>query len=261
MADQRTDFIDPCNQHCPKISGRGSFVRACLRRVFSCNQHLISWDGVNTQRQPSIGRHGLVLTPSKPLHPIFLRLVFTLGKNTQLKLYNRRKQLSPHHIDTVKTAAEIPQFFDQLNSMRLQRWGKPCFSEHSLLFHYKIAEYFLCHDQLHAISLNENTKIQATCYDITIANTRFSLQLGFHPYPNRKVSMGTLMLGYAIEQAHTQASVKTYDLLAGSGKNFFYKHKFKGRVQPFISFMIPMGYQSKTIYLIKIKLRQLKHIF
>lgn len=47
------------------------------------------------------------------------------------------------------------------------------------------------------------------------------------------------MLGFAIEETHQQTSIEFYDLLAGSGKNSFYKQQFKGIEQNFISFKIP----------------------
>jgi len=191
----------------------------------------------------------------------FTSYLATLGKNTRLKLYNRRNKLDSPNIDTVQTTAEIQQFFNHLNNMHLQRWSKPCFSRHSLSFHYQIAEYYMSRNQLHAISLRENEKTIATCYDITINNTRFNLQLGFHPHPNHKISVGTLMLGYAIEQAHEQSTIKEYDLLAGSGKNSFYKKQFKGYMQPFITFMIPLGHRATATYSIKKQLQRIKHIF
>jgi hypothetical protein len=45
---------------------------------------------------------------------------------------------------------------------------------------------------------------------------------------NSKVSLGTLHLGYAIERAFRDTEVFSYDLLAGAGKNTFYKSHFRG---------------------------------
>ncbi len=35
-------------------------------------------------------------------------------------------------------------------------------------------------------------------------------------------------MGYAIESAFRNDSIRTYDLLAGEGKNTFYKERYKG---------------------------------
>ena len=191
----------------------------------------------------------------------FKSYLFTLGKNTRLKLYNRRKQLNIHYIEQIKTKDEIIRFFDQLNKMHLQRWGKVCFSEHSLSFHHKIAKYYLLHDQLHANSLHENSQIQAVCYDISVDNIRYNLQLGFYQHLNHKISMGTLMLGFAIEQSHNQQFISHYDLLAGNGKNTFYKQQFKGKIQFFTSFHIPLKFKMRIIYAMRNQLRKLKYIF
>lgn len=190
----------------------------------------------------------------------FTSYLSTLGKNTRLKLYNRRKNLQPHYTDNIKSKHEIPIFFEQLNKMHLERWGKICFSEHSLRFHSQIAEYFLNQQQLHAISLYENGQIQSVCYDITLNNVRYNLQLGFYPFSDKKISIGTLTLGFAIEQAFSEPQTKYYDLLAGSGKNTFYKKQFKGDKQSFISFRIPQTFQLKIMYMIKHKIFYFKQI-
>ncbi len=200
-----------------------------------------------------------------PTSDDFSTYLTRLGKNTRLKLFNRRKKLQTHHISSVNSKQEVVQFFKDLNSMHLKRWGKICFSEHSVMFHSKVSEYYLKQQQLNAICLYENyhdkkKKLQAVCYDITIDNVRYNLQLGFYPYPNDKVSMGTLMLGFAIEQAHKMPSVKYYDLLAGNGKNTNYKLHFKGDIQTFISFSIPLTYRLKMENVLKKKYHQLKQL-
>ncbi|MGK0235012.1 MAG: hypothetical protein ACI9EK_001544 [Psychroserpens sp.] len=186
-----------------------------------------------------------------PTNKSFNNYLAGLGKNTRLKLYNRRKVLVTPDIIKISVQSELSMFFDNLNSMHLTRWGKPCFSAHSLIFHQKVAGSFLKKGSLSALILFEDGIPIAVCYDITVNNTRYNIQLGFSSCVSNKVSVGTLMLGYAIEWAHEEPLVEYYDLLAGKGKNTFYKSKFHGEIKTFITFLIPITYCLKAKYWLK----------
>ena len=199
---------------------------------------------------------GIKITTKQP----FESYLQQLGKNTRLKLFNRRKLLPKHNVSIIQTPSEIKHFFDRLNTMHLARWGRVCFSEHSLHFHHKIAHYFIKHQQLQCLQLLNEDGIQAVCYDIVVEGVRYNIQLGFHEYNSAKISMGTLMLGFAIEQAHVADKVLSYDLLAGKGKNSFYKKKLNGDAIYFSSYQIPLTLRAKALFLLKIAKRKLKNI-
>jgi hypothetical protein len=183
-----------------------------------------------------------------------------LGKNTRLKLYNRRKLLDNNKLSFVDKPIDIEHFFETLNTMHLERWGKVCFSVHSLCFHYKVAHYFMERGQLQCLKLvNENT-IQAVCYDIEIEGVRYNIQLGHYGQNNAKISMGTLMLGFAIEQAHVSDITLHYDLLAGNGKNTFYKKKLNGAQTCFLTYQIPLTLKAKIFFSLKRIKQYLKYL-
>lgn len=188
----------------------------------------------------------------------FSSYLSSLGKNTRLKLFNRRKLLKSPEVITLKESKEITAFFENLNTMHQSRWGKVCFSQHSESFHNKISEYYLKEDSLDLLVLLEDNIPLAVCYDIKVGNTKYNIQLGFSEYPNNKISLGTLMLGYSIESAHESPQVEKYDLLAGSGKNTFYKKHFRGETRVFTTFFIPLTYKVKCLLKLKIFFRKLK---
>ena len=183
-----------------------------------------------------------------------------LGKNTRLKLFNRRKLLKKPELIELNSTKNITEFFEQLNHMHVLRWGVHCFSSHSLRFHNTIAEYYLSEGSLSALILLDDSIPLAVCYDITVGNTTYNIQLGFSPYISNKVSLGTLMLGYAIERAHSNPLVEYYDLLAGKGKNTFYKKQFCGDIKTFSTLYMPLSLSSKVRYLLKKHLRSVKYI-
>jgi len=201
--------------------------------------------------------HGIKINCQQEFEP-YIR---SLGKNTRLKLYSRRKLMKNPELHSIKNAEDIILFFNNLNLMHLERWQQPCFSEHSLKFHSLVANYFLSNGQLECLTLTDDSVVKAVCYDITIKSTRYNIQLGFHAYHTSKVSMGTLMLGYAIEQAHCNKAIQSYDLLAGQGKNTFYKKKLNGQLTSFITCKIPLTWQSQLLFILRRGITIFKHYY
>ncbi|MGK0235175.1 MAG: hypothetical protein ACI9EK_001707 [Psychroserpens sp.] len=201
--------------------------------------------------------HGIKINCQQGFHPY----LSSLGKNTRLKIYNRRKFLKNIDLLEVKKESDIVEFFDNLNLMHIERWQQPCFSKHSLQFHSLVANYFLSHNQLKCLTLTDECGVKAVCYDIIINATRYNIQLGFHSYPTSKVSIGTLMLGYAIEEAHSNKTIEYYDLLAGKGKNTFYKKNLNGQPTSFITCKIPLTWQSKLLFVLRRGRTLLKHYY
>jgi hypothetical protein len=188
----------------------------------------------------------------------FDQYLIALGKNTRLKMFNRRKLLGNNRIKKIENEDEILPFFNQLNIMHIDRWGRPCFSQHTIDFHCRVAANFLNKGQLNCLILYNENKPVAVSYDISVEGRRYNIQLGFITPKSNKLSMGTLMLGFAIEQAHQNEETLYYDLLAGNGKNSFYKEKFKGEKNMFVSYKLPLTGYLKTFQRIKKSLLILK---
>lgn len=156
-----------------------------------------------------------------------------LGANTRLKAFNRRaifeKELGGHWDLVEKDQVNQSKFLDCLNQFHQIRWGKPCFDEKALQFHLNLLSRLSGDQRPDLSALIVGGTVVSVLYDIKAGESVYNLQAGFDEAFHRKLSLGTLHLGYAIERAFNQPSSHSYDLLAGSGKKTFYKARFNGQ--------------------------------
>jgi hypothetical protein len=173
-----------------------------------------------------------------------------LGANTRLKLYNRRAYIEQKKGELVLTRvieSQVPAFFEHLNEFHRHRWGKPCFDDDAVAFHKKLIARLQPH-QLALTTLELNEETISVLYDILAGRSRYNLQAGFQEDFDRKVALGTLHLGYAIEECFSAESVRYYDLLAGYGKNSFYKSRFQGETVQFLTVQFARHPLMRGIY-------------
>ena len=174
-----------------------------------------------------------------------------LGKNTRLKAYNRRTYLNERG-DLVFTRHQSDidgDFFDCLNRFHEIRWGKPVFDDDALRFHRLLIERLpLGGGRAELTALRYNGRCVSVLYDVVVEEWRMNLQAGFYEDFDSKVSLGSLHLGFAVEAAFQDESVGIYDLLAGSGKNHFYKSHFQGEPVEFSTFQVVRGPVLKLLY-------------
>ena len=85
-------------------------------------------------------------------------------------------------------------------------------------------------------------------YDVRKGTSQYNISMGFNPSFSRKLSLGLLHLGYAMEAA-AERQVSTYDFLAGSGQRSDYKrhlsqvHHRLSCVQVLRGFVLPSLYR------------------
>lgn len=156
----------------------------------------------------------------------------SLGRNFRLKVFNRRAFFESELSGSSKfVASEIKayeQFFQGLNRLHEIRWGRPCFDKKAVEFHLKLLSRLSGQQEPLMSTLTVNKEHVSFLYDIRAGSKVYNLQAGYCEGFHKKISMGTLHLGYSIEAAFSDSKVEKYDLLAGSGKNTFYKSHFKG---------------------------------
>ncbi len=154
-----------------------------------------------------------------------------LGKNTRLKVFNRRRYLQglgkleifPH------SQIDFDEFLKQLNSFHVIRWGRPAFDELAVKFHRRLScRLGSIGGRAECSMLFFKDECVSVLYDLVVDGQRFNLQSGYIENFDRKVSLGYLHLGLAIEKTFSDSGVFCYDLLAGAGKNQFYKSHFHG---------------------------------
>lgn len=177
-----------------------------------------------------------------------------LGSGTRLRLFNRRKVLeSCGEISLKNLWPEDPdRFFQLLNGFHRDRWGTPCFCEASLAFH----KQFLVNieneggaPQLSLLSCGQ--KPISVMYNVAFEGTVYNLQAGYLEDFHKKLAVGSLHLGYCIEEAFSDPEVRLFDLLAGEGKHENYKKKLSTNITPLISVMIVRGKLLKLLYRLK----------
>lgn len=180
-----------------------------------------------------------------------------LGKHTRLKAYNRRDYLGRQgKVALVQAEGNdaLEEFFSNLNRFHEVRWGKPAFNQEALRFHRKLIDRLPDDIKAHCSSLMFNDKCISVLYDLQTPQGRYNLQSGYVEDFDRKVSLGTLHLGYAIEEAFDRAGCTYYDLLAGSGKSTNYKSHFSGRQVHFRTYQVTRHQLMKLVYGFRLKL-------
>jgi hypothetical protein len=128
-------------------------------------------------------------------------------------------------------------FFEVLNKLHATRWGKGCYVGPSERFHLRLLSY-LQPEQIHCQLLKQRGEVISALYDLEVGGCRYNLQAGYLEAYHAKVSLGTLHLGYALEQACLSPSCDYYDLLAGSGKHSFYKQHLGRELTHFVTLQI-----------------------
>ncbi len=171
----------------------------------------------------------------------------TLGGNTRRRLHGRRKYLERlGHVQIRKAGPErIAEFFGVLNRFHVHRWGAPAFEGSRLEFHLDLCRQLLPLGNIHASELLLDGRVLSVLYNVVAGGREYNLQMGFdQSFHSGKISLGTLHLGYAIEDA-IRRRVTEFDLLAGSGKREFYKPR-----------IAPEGVVLVTRHVIRPRLRQ-----
>jgi hypothetical protein len=153
-----------------------------------------------------------------------------LGKNTRLDSFNRRKRLENSGEVLILCGSKLrnKNCLSVLNAFHDERWGKYCFDKQAKLFHQKIVSLDAIVSGVEFCEILLDDEPVSIIYNIDYKGVRYNIQLGFTMLDDKKLSMGSLQLGYAIEDAFNTKGINYFDFLAGAGKNSFYKQRFKG---------------------------------
>jgi len=155
----------------------------------------------------------------------------SLGSNTRLKYFNRRVRLAEYGSIEFKRydISHALIFFGLLNDFHVRRWGQPCYSMQSQLFMVNFQER-LVQEGGSAImeAMLVNGEIVSVIYDIVYAGKRYNFQSGFSENRFEKIALGSIHLGYAIEEALSTKLI--YDFMAGTGKIENYKANIANQI-------------------------------
>ncbi|MDN3648138.1 GNAT family N-acetyltransferase [Reinekea marina] len=183
----------------------------------------------------------------------FETYIASLGSNTRLKLFNRRKRLQSTHTVSVENMwPNVDGFIELLNKFHRDRWYKPCYKGKNLAFIKALLPKL--HEEGHRVNLSvlkADEQPVSVLLDISVGNRTYNLQGGFIEDFLKGVSLGTLHFGYSIEQAFLQCNTHTYDFMAGEGKNSNYKVKFANQQCDMVSLTIVNNSLLAMLYKLK----------
>lgn len=238
-------------------------IEAFYRHINS----LQGWDEVVFSDMPKNSETYRLLVNKKPLKNAYYRhaeefnsyylklsdnfesFCSSLGKNTRLKLFNRRKLLETlgevEFLDI--TDGDVNTSFSLLNSLHKQRWGKPVFEGERLEFNRTVAELMkLKNGLLFSIILLDKKPVSIQ-FNYVINNREYNIQAGFDERFHKKISLGYLHFGYEIECAFNK-NLKVYDFLAGEGKNTQYKERLTSSTKNIVCMQVVRNTFLKTLY-------------
>lgn len=197
----------------------------------------------------------------------FANYVSGLGAQTRLKAFNRRKYLQQlgHSIvlaDIHPDAGAIRTFLSTLNSFHLLRWGKPCFNRQAIAFHtWVLLSMPSASPRLSYLMIDD---VPVSCsYNILVCATVYNIQSGYLEYYDKKISLGTMHMGWGIERSFADTETNYFDFLAGFGKVEDYKKHYRGElvvfntVQYFNSRL--MRQLTSLLLLLKNSARKIRH--
>ena len=187
-----------------------------------------------------------------------------LGRNTRLKLFNHRKYLNSlgniKHVSA--TNEDVGHYLSILNAFHQKRWGKDCFARQSLAFHKTLLNRLNRQQDYSLDCIYSDDKAISILYNLRIGHVVYNIQSGFDENFDKKLSLGTLHMGCAIESAFNDRSVINFDMLVGKGKSEFYKSKYKGRVVDVVTLRVTTSQTLKLWYIVNhIVPDKLKSIF
>jgi len=154
-----------------------------------------------------------------------------LGKNTRNSSFTCRNKLSQAGDLTIITSSDNnKENLALLNRFHLQRWGKKCFDDKATSFHQNMLDNPSTTFQLSFTLMKLNNVPISISYNIFYEKKVFNLQLGFSELENHRLAIGSLNLGFVIEKNFNNNEAEYFDLLLGSGKNIYYKDRYKGKL-------------------------------
>lgn len=172
----------------------------------------------------------------------------SLGKNTRLKLFNRRKKLNNlGEIEISSVDSEIEKHFDTLNCFHQKRWGKPVSEGKMLDFNKMVGKLLAQNKQLNLSLIYLNNQVEAIQHNYRVNGHEYNIQSGFTEDIHKKISLGMLHFGYAIENAFQKETI-VYHFLAGEEKNTQYKERLTKEHIPMIDMQIIRSPFNKLLF-------------
>lgn len=178
-----------------------------------------------------------------------------LGSNTRLRLFNRRKVLE--QLGEVSIADYWPNqtdlFFRLLDRFIVDRWGKPSFGGvEGMAFQRRFIERISEEGGTPNLSvLSCDGEVLSVLYNVAFEGRMYNIHAGYLENFHKKLALGTLHIGYSIEDCFLRDDIEVFDMLVGTGKNEDYKARIADQQEEIISIMLVRNPLFKWLYLLK----------
>jgi CelD/BcsL family acetyltransferase involved in cellulose biosynthesis len=173
----------------------------------------------------------------------------SLGQSTRRSLWNLRRRLAQQGRVSFEqlSCAEIAGGLSDLNRLHQLRWQRPAFAGAGLDFHTRLAARMASRGELALSRLRVGGQVVSVLYDIRKGARQYNISMGFDPAFSRRVSLGLIHLGHAMEAA-AEGGVSTYDFLAGFGKRSDYKSHLSQSCRNLSSVQVLRGHVLPPLY-------------
>lgn len=165
-----------------------------------------------------------------PSYPLTLDSTFEaylkrLDGGVRRKLWAGRKKLPGLEVRSFGTD-EIGAGFDKLNEFHAARWNSQHYVGPRRTFHEALARLLADRGGLSMSAMYVGGELISMLYDLRAGGVEHNIQCGYTGSDRYKGSIGYVHLGFGIESA-IAAGQKTYNFLAGGGKQRDYKQDFE----------------------------------
>lgn len=171
------------------------------------------------------------------------------GKNTRLHMYNRRKNLERMgKVEVRLHRGDHETFFARLNQLHELRWGREAFAGRRLDFNRQVAAVMEKEGNTHFSELLLDGQSLSILYNYRVGGQEYYIQGGFQEQFDKKVALGFLHLGYAIEDAFRDPAIRRFNLLPGGGKSTAYKPRIAPTYDAMTEAQVVKGRLLKLVY-------------
>ena len=182
---------------------------------------------------------------------VYDEYVSSLGKNTRLKFFNRRKVLETKGEVSLTHVNEdnYLEVLSTLSKFHFLRWEtKISYKSHGEFIAKLISDNKI---NVRGIIVYLDDEIIGCTLELCVDNTAFNIQSGFKDGVDKKIAMGSLTLGYAIESYFESHGITYYDFLAGTGKNTNYKDRIATPKTQVVTEQLIYSLKLRFLYYIK----------
>lgn len=154
----------------------------------------------------------------------------SIGSSTRRSLYGLRRRLAELGVPRITTQSgdNAVQALETMARLHARRWKAALFTPSAMDFHRALVDRWKGTGRIQFSVLDLDNEAVSVLYDIRVGSVQYNIQMGFRPDLSRRLSLGLIHLGYAMEAAANEG-VLIYDYLAGRGMRNDYKRNLSTR--------------------------------